>query len=81
MGSYLENVCPHLGELGKEFSNDTSPWLGLLTRLGCVQVVCLLTMMSLSAPSNPVSGAFLAAFPLISPLELWEGHGGLPTGN
>ena len=74
-------ACPHLGGLGKEFSNNTSLRLGLLTRLGCVQVVCLLTMMSLSAPSNPVSGAFLAAPPLISPLELWEGHGGLPTGN
>ena len=35
-------VCPPLGGLGKEFSNNTSPRLGLLTRLGCVQVICLL---------------------------------------
>ena len=74
-------VCPHLGGLGKEFSNNTFPRLGLLTSLGCGQVVCLLTMMSLSAPCNPASGAFLAAPPLISPLELWEGPGSLPTGN
>lgn len=56
-------VCPPLGGLGKEFSNNTSPRLGLLTRLGCVQVICLLTLMSLSAPSNPASGAFLALLP------------------
>ena len=51
-------MCSNLGEFDEEFYNSTS-WMGLLTRLGCIQ-----SLRSFSDPSNLASGGFLTALPL-----------------
>ena len=69
-------MCPNLGGFDEELYSNGSRWVGLLTRLGCVQALAPLILPQMVL-------WLLLTWLALCPLECREDHGGwsLPTRN